>query len=118
MSELLERVKRDATIQPTDCRCLPEMAKHMMQFALQDKISEEKNKLDRVSEAVRKYPTIAGRVDAGLRENEQYKKGLVKASDVIGWAPSKISIEELKDSISAHEYMVSQIKTIPNCSRT
>lgn len=115
MGGFLERVKKHGTIQPSDCKCLPEMAKHMLQFALEDKIDADKKQMESISEAVNKYPTIADRVDAGLRDNEQYQKGLVNAKDILGWAPSRITVDELKESIKAHQYMVSQIQSIPNC---
>jgi len=113
---IADTLKKVGTIQ--NCQCLPEMVSYMVQFAISDVIKDTKDKIESRIEPMEKYPTMVERADSLIRNDPQYKKGLVTARDIYGdWGLSKLVIEELKDSLEAYEYLLKMIKTIPSCQR-
>ena len=109
-------LKEVGIIQPTDCQCLPELTRHMLQFLIEDKIQNDKSKMASLKEHIEKYPTMAKRMDSLLQSNQQYQKGLVTARDLLGdYAGSTSVVEEFKDSVEAHKYLLDMIKAIPYC---
>jgi len=116
MSLTVENVKKNATIEPKDCKCLPEMAQHIIEFALEDKIHEYQSALEAVDRAIRKFPGLAIRRDEITKQDDQYQRGLVSAIDLTStYFPSNLVRDELQDNIAAYKHFTKQIHDMPTC---
>uniref|UniRef100_A0A6M3MD32 Uncharacterized protein n=1 Tax=viral metagenome TaxID=1070528 RepID=A0A6M3MD32_9ZZZZ len=98
------------------CECISGLLNRRLQYAVEDKINDEKNKLEHGTEHIKNYPAMAKRADDIVRDDPQYQKGLVSARDIYGdWGGTNLVMAELKESIKKHEELLSMLKAIPNC---
>ena len=110
----LDWKKQAATIQPMDCKCLPQMFKLIVQDAIMDQNSILVSDLKSSEEAIAKYPAMAKRATERLNENPQYLQGLVTAKDLrASWTPEFAA--ELKEQLELNAYLLRQLDSIPNC---
>uniref|UniRef100_A0A6M3X510 Uncharacterized protein n=1 Tax=viral metagenome TaxID=1070528 RepID=A0A6M3X510_9ZZZZ len=111
----LENKKMDNT-KVIKCECIPGKMNHMLQFAIEAKINDEKEKAEGGIKHIKEYPTMAKRGADIIRNDPQYQKGLVTARDIYGdYGGNILVVEELKESIKKHEELLSMLKAIPNC---
>ncbi len=112
----LENKKMENNSKVIKCECISEPLNHMIQFAVEAKINNEKHLVESGTKHIKEYPAISKRADDIIRNDPQYQKGLVTARDIYGdYGGTSLLMAELKESIKSHEELLSMLKAIPNC---
>jgi hypothetical protein len=90
--------KKVMNFEPGDCQCLPEMAKQMIEWALEEKLAVLSSNLKLHKETARKTPDTFKALSKLFNFTEE-------------------DIEEEQVGVASYEYLLGVIKTIPKCKR-